>query len=341
MKSTKSFRIFTPIIMALFILSLFSGVVAAQATAQEQYQKANERYQINKDKYDNTRKQFEEAKDLFEKANKQLGKLNDNKSKEELKSKTQEYLLRAINFSQSQLQVMKSRVENSEYKGSLLFNATKIIDGHTAQLDQLKGKVEKANSTQEFRDAHKELKTIVVDINLESRYYMGIVLNNRIDNFIIKADNVSIRLDSAVEKLKGNDTSALEKEVADFKDAVKNAKESQNKTNKLYENHNGFDAYGTVTNEKNANKFLEQGNKLQKETIKDLRHAGNQVIQFVKDLRKLVANKGKASKNDELDVIGGVTTTRTIGRVTSTLTTGGVTTTHTAGGVTTTQTASQ
>jgi tetratricopeptide (TPR) repeat protein len=325
MKPTKSFRILTPIIMSLFILSIFSGVVAAQATAGEQYEKANEIYQANKDKYDNARKNFEEAKDIFEKANKQLGKLKDEKSTDELKQKAKDYLLRAIDFAQSQLQVMKSRIGNSENKNIIPFDAIKIIDGHTAQLEQLKAKVEKANSTQELKDAHKELKKIVVDINLETRYYMGIVLNHRIDNFIIKADNVSIRLDSAIKKLKaqGNDTTKLEKEVADFNNAVKKAKESQTKTNDLYATHNGFATDGTVTNERNANKFLEQGNKLQKETIKDLRTAGNQVIQFVKDLRKLVVNKGKASKNDDLDVIGGVTTTLNTGGVTTTLTTTG------------------
>jgi tetratricopeptide (TPR) repeat protein len=299
--------------MSLFILSIYSGVVAAQATAGEQYEKANEIYQANKDNYDNARKNFEEAKDIFEKANKQLGKLKDENSTEELKQKSKDYLLRAIDFAQSQLLVMKSRVENSE-KGYIPFNAVTIIDGHTAQLEQMKANVEKANSTQELRDIHKELKKIVVDINLETRYYMGIVLNHRIDNFIINADNnVSIRLDSAIEKLKaqGNDATNLEKEVADFKNAVKVAKESHTKTKESYANHNGFATDGTITNERNAKKFLEQGNKLQKETIKDLRNAGNQVIQFVKDLRKLVVNKGKASKNDELNVTGGVTTTLT------------------------------
>lgn len=304
MKSTKSFRKLTPIIMTLFILSLFSGVVAAQATVGEQYEKANEIYQANKDKYDNAKKNFEEAKDIFEKANKQLGKLKDEKSTEELKQNTKDYLLRAIEFAKSQLQVIKSRIENPENKEFIPSDAIKIIDEHTVQLEQLKTNVEKANSTQELRNAHKELKQIVVDINLETRYYMGIVLNNRIDNFIIKADNVSKRLDSAISKLKaqGNDTTNLEKEFADFKNAVKVAKESQTKTKELYATHNGFDDYGTVTNERNANKFLEQGNKLQRETLKNLRHAGNQVIRFVKDLRKLVVNKVKASKNYEQDV---------------------------------------
>lgn len=321
MKPTKSLRILTPLIMALFILSLFSGVVAAQATAKEQYEKVNERYQVNKEQYENTRQKFEEAKNIFERANKQLRNLKDEKSKDEIKLKAKDYLLRAINFAQSQLQVMKSRVENSE-KVYMPFNAIAVIDGHTAQLEALKGKVEIANSTEELRAAHTELKKIVVDINLETRYYMGIVLNHRIENFTIKADDVSIRLDSAIEKLKaqGNDTTQLEKEVVDFKEAIKKAKESQNRTMDLYAAHKGFAADGTVTNEKDAKKFLDDGNKLQRDTIRELRKAGNQVIKFVKDLRRLV-NKGKTGNNDELDVIGTVTTT---------LNTGGVTATNTA-----------
>jgi len=328
MKPIKSFRILTPVIMALFILSLFSGVVAAQATVQEQYQKANEIYKINKDQYEDTRQKFEEAKDIFERGNKQLGKLKDEKSKDELKQKSKDYLLKAIDFAQSQLQIMKSRVENFENKEYIPSNAITIIDGHTAQLELLKGKVDQANSTKELIEVHKELKKIVVDINLETRYYMGIVLNQRIDNFIVKADNVSTRFDSAIERLKarGNDTTQLEKEAAGFKEAAKKAKESQIKTKELYTTHNGFADDGTVKKENDARKFLDQGNKLQRDTIKDLRQAGNQVIKFVKDLRRLVVG-------------GGVTTTLDAREGTNNPTTGGVTRTMTTGGVTTTLTA--
>ena len=336
MKPTKLFQNLTSIIMVIFILSLFSGVVAAQATAGEPYEKENERYQANKEQYDNTRKKFEETKDIFEKANKQLGKLNDEKSKDELKQKAKDYLLTAIEFAQSQIQVIKSRMENSENAVPIPFDAITIIDGHTAQLEQLKAKVENANSTQEFRDAHKELKKIVIDINLETHYYMGIVLNNRIDNFIIKTDDVSTRLDSAIEKLKvrGNDTTKFEKEVADFKDSIQKAKKSQTKTKELYAIHNGFAPEGTITNERNANKFLEQGNKLQGETIKDLRNAGNQVIKFVKDLRKLVVTAGVTSTLTE----GNIGTTQTEEEVGTTQTEEEVGTTQTEEEVGTTQT---
>ena len=151
----------------------------------------------------------------------------------------------------------------------------------------------------------------MVDINLETRYYMGIVLNNRINNFIIKTDNVSIRLDSAIEKLKaqGNDTTKLEKEVADFKNAVREAKDSQPKLKELYDKHNGFDSDGAVKNANDANIFLKQGNDLQKEMITDLRNAGNQVIKFVKDLRQLVVKKEKSIEKEKLDVTGAVTKT--------------------------------
>ncbi|MCX9083841.1 MAG: hypothetical protein OIN87_03465 [Candidatus Methanoperedens sp.] len=342
MKSKKSFSMLTSVILTLFILSLFSSIVAAQATAKEQYEKANEKYKINKDHYDNTRKKFEEAKDIFEKANKQLRNLKDEKSRDDLKLKAKDYLLRAIDYAQSQLQVMKSRLENSENKAYIPFNAAQIIEGHTTQLDHLKVKTENANSTQELIEVHKELKKIVVDINLETRYYMGIVLNHRIDNFILKADNVSVNLSSAIKKLKdnGSDTTNLEKEFADFQDAIKNAKDSQAKTKELYKTHKGFDENGVITNENDAKKFLDQENKLQRDTIRYLKQAGNQVVKFIKDLRRFAANKGKDREKDELDSIGGVTKTMTPtrGREVTTPAQGGATTTYTTGGATTTHT---
>jgi len=68
------------------------------------------RYQANKDLYD-ARKKFEEAKNISKVTNRQLEKLNDEKSKDELKQKAKIYLLWAINLAQSQYRFMKSNLE--------------------------------------------------------------------------------------------------------------------------------------------------------------------------------------------------------------------------------------
>ncbi|MDP2845583.1 MAG: hypothetical protein Q8N79_05865, partial [Candidatus Methanoperedens sp.] len=140
MKNKTKFSILTSLVTVLFVLSLFSGIAAAQ-TPKEQYEKATEQYKKTKEKYEDTRDKFEKAKDDFEKANRQFKGAKDNKSKEELILKTRDYLEKAIYHAISNLNVLKSRVENSENKGVLPFDASKNIDAHVAQLEQLRIKV--------------------------------------------------------------------------------------------------------------------------------------------------------------------------------------------------------
>jgi len=344
MKPTNISGIFTALILAMFILSLFSGNVAAQAESREKavreqivnvkekiqinkekYENTREQYQKNKEKFDDTRKQFEDAKDLFEKANRRLtdakNNKSDNRSNEDLMGKAREYILKAIDHTEAQLQVMKNRLDNSENRGITASDAANIIDDHTAQLEDLKVKVNNATTIQEIRDIHKELAGIVAKINLETRYFIGIVLNQRIENFIDRADNVSAKVDDAIDKLEtqGKDTTKLNSEAADFKNKLEEAKDIQAKTIALFTTHSGFADDGTVTNEKDARDFLKQANELQRENIKKLKEAGRQLMDFGRDFRKLVGGNVKLNDKGDLEVDGGVTTTLT-GGATATLT---------------------
>lgn len=317
MKPARIFRIFTPLILALFILSLFSGTVAAQAPARvqdvkEQTERIKEQYRIDKEKYDNTKKKFEDSRKAFETANQRFKNARDNKSgnlSADVIEKAREYILKAIEHTENQLQVMKDRLDNPEIKAISTQDAEKIIDAHMAQLEQLKVKVSNATTIQEIRDAHKELAGIVAKINLETRYFLGMVLNYRIDNFISRADNVSAKVDTAIEKLEaeGKDTTKLKAEAEDFKNKINEAKDLQAKTIDLFATHSGFAADGTVTVEKDARDFLKQANELQRDTIKKLKEGGRQLIEFGKDFRKL--GKVKMNEKGDLEVNGGATTT--------------------------------
>lgn len=274
-------RIMASLVTAVFILSLFSGIAAAQSP--------DEQYRLNKEKYENTKKKFEEAKDAFEKARAGLRNLNDNKSREELKEKTRNYLIRAIDQTISHLEVLKSRAEIRENNGIIPFDASKIIDAHITQLENMKVKVDTAETAREFNAIHNELKDMWVNIRLETRYYIGIVLNYRIDSFLSKADNVSVKMDEAITKLesKGIDTGKLRDEAEKFDSIMANAKKNQQKTDDLFKVHGGFAADGTITDANAAKEFLRQADGMQRETIKELKDASRQLKDFVKEFRKL------------------------------------------------------
>ncbi|HLB70182.1 MAG TPA: hypothetical protein VJJ51_03980 [Candidatus Methanoperedens sp.] len=299
MKNRTRLGMMPSLIAAMLVLSLFSGVVAAQSPA-EQYEKDKEQYKQITEKYENTKKKFEDAKDRFEKVRERLRNLNES---DELKLKAKDYLVSLIDHTVAHLEVLKYRVELRENKGIIPFDASRNIDDHIAQLGKIKANVQSATTYRELIAAHSELKEIWVKIRLETRYYVGIVLNYRIDQFITKTDNVTVRMDAAIQRLKdkGIDTKELENDEARFKELVQEATTNQEKTVEMFNTHSGFANDGTVTDAKAAREFLLQADKSQRSTIKSLKDASKQVLEFVRDFRKL--------SRGEVKIEGGATST--------------------------------
>lgn len=283
MKYTNS--ILASLVVVVFILSLFSGFAAAQ-TPEEQYR-------LLKENYENTKKRFEEAKDVFEKARERLRNAMDNRSGEELKEKTKDYLIRAIDQTVSHLEILKYRVELRENKDIIKFDASSNIEVQITQLEGMKVKVEQAETAREFIAINNELKDLWVNIRLETRYYVGIVLNYRSNIFLSKVDNVSIKMDEAITRLEneGIDTASLKAEAEKFDSIVADAKQNQQKTDDLFEVHDGFASDGTVSNANAAREFLRQGDSMQRDTVKKLKDAAKQLKEFVKEFRKLAGGK--------------------------------------------------
>lgn len=278
-------RLMASLVAAVFILSLFSGFAAAQTP--------DEQYRLHKEKYENTKKKFDDAKDIFEKAREKLRNANDNGSREELKIKTKDYLIRAIDQSISHLEILKDRVELRENKGIIPFDASGNIDAQITQLEGMKVKVEQAETTRDFIAINDELKDLWVKIRLETRYYVGIILNYRSNVFLSKVDNVSVKMDEAITRLEneGIDTTKLKAEDAKFDSIVADAKQNQQKTDDLFEVHDGFASNGTVSDANAAREFLRQGDGMQRDTVKKLKDAAKQLKDFVKEFRKLARGK--------------------------------------------------
>jgi len=310
MQNRHRLNILTSLVAASLILSLFSGIAAAQ-TPGEQYEKDKEQYNIHKQNYERTKEDFENAKGQFEKALRRLNNTKNNRSGDELKLKARDYFEKAIDHIAAHLEVLKYRAQLPENKGIAPFDVPANVDALLSQLEQVRSKVQQANTVPEFKEANMELKELWVKIKLETRYDFALMLNHRIDNFLTKADNVSVRLDAAIQRLKseGKDTAKLEEEAANYKNLVNQAKDNQMKTIDPLTSHNGFAADGTVTNVDNARAFLIQIENTQKETIQKLRAAARQLQDFSKEFRKLSGGKAavggtEASGNENRKTIG-------------------------------------
>ena len=290
MKNGQRFSILTSLIAALFILSMFSvAAVAQNPNGKEKSANQKPQMNVNQASFGNTAQLFDNAKTQFENALKQFNAKKDAASKQDLILKTQDYLEKAIDRIVLQLDVVKSRIENPGSQGVIPFNVSNNIDAHVAELEQLRTKVQQDNTTSELSADNIGLKKIYANISLENRYDYEILLDNRINTFISKSDNVTARLDAAIQNLnnKSKDTSALVAIRANFTNLMQEAKADQQNTDTLLSTHAGFAASGMVINNTDAKAFLKQVDDSQRGTIKILKDAARQLQEFVGDYRRL------------------------------------------------------
>jgi hypothetical protein len=308
MKAINRLNIITSLVAVMFILSMYLGLAAAQMPAE---------------KYVNTEKKFEDAKQSFEKANKELRNSKDPKFQDELKKRTRTYIDGAIDTMVARLNILKYRLDLPENKGLFTFDASKNVDADIAKLEQIRTKLQKADTPQEMRDIHRELKDTWNNISLETRYYFEIMLNHRIDSIITKAaDNVTIRLDKAIEnrKSQNKDVTELQDDETKFTSLIADAQGTQQQISGLLANHSGFASDGTVTDNKAAGEFVRQVDKLQKESIQKLKAASRQLINFVRDFRKLSGGKISVDRSGELEAGSNNTETTATATATATVT---------------------
>lgn len=292
-------------VMAMFVLSLFAGIAAAQPQ-REQYEKAKEKYQVQKARVDAAKQNFNDAREKFRSAKLKFKSAKDKLSRDDLKNKSVEYLERTIDYMIAHLENQKLRIQNAENRELLPFDAGSNIDSYIAQLEDIRIRVQQANSSEELASSARGIEETALKIRLETRYYAGILINHRIDLFLAKADNVSERLDAQIQKLneQGKDTSKLEDKAAEFNDRISEAGEIHARTLELYKTHAGFDSNGMVTNIQDARGFLEAAGDLQKDTLKKLKEAANKIRIIFSEFKKISSGRNAVQGTGRLEANG-------------------------------------
>ena len=292
MKNRHGLNLSTSLVAALFILSLFAGVAAADSP-REQYEKYKQQFEMHKQKYIRTKEKFEDAKQTFEKALNNYRNRKTSISRDDLKLKFKDYLVKTADHLTSRLETLKYRAERYENKGIVPFNASDNIDKYKTELEQIKTNAQQANSAQKLVNSNRELRNLWNRIRLEVRYYIGILVNHRIDRFLDKTDNVSERMNMVMQRLKdqGKDVTKLEQAASDFNRLVDKAKTDHQRILELYAAHEGFDSDGTVTDIKEAEAFIRESGRAQRDNIMELKGAARHLREFFREAKRLSSGK--------------------------------------------------
>ncbi len=320
MKNKHWLKLLTSLVAAFFIMSMFSGIAAAE-TPKESYDKSKEQYQELKTRYDSAKQKYLDSKTKFLEAKDKFKTGRTNLSRDELTNKTRDYLLRSIDYIITHLEVLKTKI-NPE-KDFIPFDGAAVIDTHITQLNDIRPNVEAATTQAELADAARQLDDTMIKMNLEVRYYAGLIVNHKIDQYIAKADNASTRMSTLIQKLEGQgkDVTNLKEYASSFDSIVGEAKTNHQNEVTMYTTHSGFDRNGMVTSIDEARAFLQQVAASQKDTTAKLKSAGEQFREFFKEAKKVIpggevvergTGKLEASGTGIARIRGDVTVTMTV-----------------------------
>lgn len=303
-KNRNRLNIIGPLVAVLLVLSLFSGIAAAD-TPREKYQEIKEKYQVYEDKYRIAGDKFNDEEQKFRDARNKFKAAKDTKSKEELKVRTAQYLGSGIDKMNAHLEVMANRIGSSG-NDIFPFDAAANIDTHIAALEEIRTNIRQAGTPGELVDYAGELKDQWAMIRLETRYTSGILINNRIDAFMEKSENVSERMDAVIQDIgsEGKDTAKLERIAESFNKIMNEARVNHQYVLGLYEIHAGFDENGTVTDARVAQSFLSEAERSQKETHRMLKAASKEVREFFNEATKNNTKRAVISGNGTLEASG-------------------------------------
>ncbi len=282
-------RWFAVAMVLLIVTVSFASVASAQETGtSDQY---SQTYQTYKEKYIEAKDIYIQAKNEFEsaKANYRTAKTKGNS--EALLNSAKDYMVKAIDAMIAYLRLIEANANLAENRGIAPYDASDNLNKYISELEQKKLEVQSATTKQELIDVGKSVKETWQNVRAEVKYYIGYVVNNRLEEFLIKANNASERIDSQIQTLKskGIDTTKLESDLATYNEWVSKAETEYNSAKENYKTHGGFDTYGHVTNMKEADQFLNAADK-------NFRQANQYLIKAKNSLKEAIAELRKANK---------------------------------------------
>jgi hypothetical protein len=301
-KNSKTIAKFTCIAILMLAAAIFTPMVAAAETNQihnenrhKEVINAREQNQISKDRLEVVRNNLQSARQFslesrvrFMNAKEQFNNARTSDNSLALKGATKDYLNHTIEYTILHLESLIQRAEVTQNNGNVPFNASDIFQGYIADLEVLKDDVAAAESIDEFQAITKEIKEIWNNINLQSKYFLMWTVNNKVDEFLLRSDSISARIEDEIEEMEstGKETTKLRELLADYNGELADAKLNHERANEQFETHEGFDDDGNLIGTIEARRFLNETNGHIKKTNHALTKANSCLRRIFADLKE-------------------------------------------------------
>ncbi|WP_298685150.1 hypothetical protein [uncultured Methanomethylovorans sp.] len=213
---------------------------------------ATERRQKNRDDYFAAKKKLQQVN-----ANMNSGKINA--SSKEVFDVRKEYLLETINYTISNLEELKEKVDDSQREDADVIIAE--IDEYISELDTEKDNVENSTTTKELAKSARNIRDIWRDAVKDAYKTRTTFVDEKVGTYLNRSVSLSERLSKEIETLQqqGKDTTELEELLQGYNGLIEQARQNRERAREAYQN--GDDTSGeywsaSAENLKDANAVL-------------------------------------------------------------------------------------
>lgn len=190
---------------------------------------ATGRQQKNRDDYFAAKEKLQQVN-----ANMNSGKINA--SSKEVFDVRKEYLLETINYTISNLEELKEKVDDSQREDADVIIAE--IDGYISELDTEKDNVEKSTTTKELAKSARNIRDIWRDAVKDAYKTRTIFVDDKVGTYLNKSVSLSERLSKEIETLQqqGEDTTELEELLQGYNGLIEQARQNRERAREAYQN---------------------------------------------------------------------------------------------------------
>lgn len=199
--------------------------------AKQRYAAARERYSNAKEAYAQARSRLNQTREAYKSCARSETEECENIRKE-TKANSKQFLLKTVERIESMIEKLKEKIESTEYiNNEVAEERTEALEARIAELEEAKAAVEgltDESTPAEIRDVLSQIKNSWRNTKSDMEQSVGRLMNAKIGGVVVKAEQLSKRLEIAKNKLaeQGQDTAELEGLIEEFNANVDSAKES-------------------------------------------------------------------------------------------------------------------
>ncbi len=268
-------------IMIMVFVGLFLfGSMQVEASLNAKDQRLIEEYDSLRGEYKLIKEEWSVAKEEYISAKKQFKRFNKLSvdEQEEKFGVAKNFVSKTLERIDTHVNLLANWAERVIQDEELQNEVISELNGYSLEIDGLQSEVESAKDIRELREVSKEVREYWKSTRVELKKYVGIILSERTNHVIQRAERLSDKLHLKIDALNQDNDQVVEMQslLSDFDSKIKFAREDYSNAKEIYSRMDNLQDFDKLLKEikeylGDSKKYLRESHKSLRELVKSYR----------------------------------------------------------------------